>query len=105
MTTFSISERRACELLGVWRSSCRYQLKPDRDGQLREQLTSWLGSDCASGTVDWVCCWLATDNPSIHKRLYRVYRQAGLSVKRIRSKKLVRVGVKLGTAVRPRVHL
>ncbi len=37
---------------------------------------------------------LARDGqPVNHKRLYRVYREAGLSVKRIRRKKLVRVGV------------
>jgi len=28
VTTFCISERRACDLLGVWRSTCRY--KPSR---------------------------------------------------------------------------
>ena len=39
MTTFGISERRACGLLIVWRSSCRYKPKPDRDRELREQLT------------------------------------------------------------------
>lgn len=38
MTTFPISERRACEPLGVWRSSCRYKAKPDDDSELRTQL-------------------------------------------------------------------
>ncbi len=28
-----------------------------------------------------------------HKRLFRVYRQAGLSVKRTRHKKLLRIGI------------
>jgi putative transposase len=36
--TFGISERRACEVFGVWRSSCRYQRKPDRNERVREQL-------------------------------------------------------------------
>jgi putative transposase len=39
VTTFGISERRACGLLGVWRWSCRYQQKPDRDAELRQELT------------------------------------------------------------------
>jgi hypothetical protein len=38
--TFGMSERRACELLGVWRSSCRYERKPDRNEKLREQLVA-----------------------------------------------------------------
>ena len=38
METFGISERRACGLFNVWRSSCRYQHKPDGNGELREQL-------------------------------------------------------------------
>lgn len=36
--TFGISERRACGLMNVWRSSCRYQQTPDRNELLREQL-------------------------------------------------------------------
>ena len=37
---------------------------------------------------------LARDGRGVnHKHLYRVYREAGLSVKRIRRKKLVRVGI------------
>ena len=93
MTTFSISERRACELLGVWRSSCRYQPKPDRDSQLREQLTE-LARERPRFGYRRLGVLLARDgHPVNHKRLYRVYREAGLSVKRIRRKKLVRVGV------------
>ena len=93
MTTFSISERRACELLGVWRSSCRYELKPDRDSELREQLTELAGQRPRFGYRRLSVLLARDGQPLNHKRLYRVYCEAGLSVKRIRRKKLVRVGV------------
>jgi hypothetical protein len=35
--TFGISERRVCGLLDVWRSSRRYQQKPDRNRKLRDR--------------------------------------------------------------------
>jgi putative transposase len=93
VTTFSISERRACELLGVWRSSCRCKPKPDRDSQLREQLTE-LARERPRFGYRRLGVLLAHKGQAIHhKRLYRVYREAGLSGKRIRRKKLVRVGV------------
>ena len=35
---FSISQRRSCELVGVSRSSLRYQRREDRDDALRARL-------------------------------------------------------------------
>lgn len=93
VTTFHISERRACELLGVWRSSCRYKAQPDRDSQLREQLTE-LALERPRFGYRRRGVLLARNGQAVnHKRLYRVYREAGLSVKRIRRKQLVRAGV------------
>ena len=93
MTTFGISERRACGLLGVWRSSCRYQVKPDGDSGLREQLTELARERPRFGYRRLGVLLTRSGQRVNHKRLYRVYREAGLSVKRIRRKKLVRVGV------------
>lgn len=93
VTRFHISERRACELLGVWRSSCRYKAKPDRDSQLREELTE-LARERPRFGYRRLGVLLARNGQTVnHKRLYRVYREAGLSVKRIRRKKLVRAGI------------
>ena len=93
MTTFGISERRACGLLGVWRSSCRYKTEPDRDRDLREQLTELAHRRPRFG-YRRLGVLLARNGQTVnHKRLYRVYHEAGLSVKRIRRKKLVRIGV------------
>jgi len=35
---FRLSERTACKLLGVERSSYRYEPRPDRNAELREEL-------------------------------------------------------------------
>lgn len=35
---FDLSERRACKLLGVDRASYRYEPRPDRNAELREEL-------------------------------------------------------------------
>ncbi len=37
---FRLSERRACELIGVDRSSYRYEPRPDRNARLREELVA-----------------------------------------------------------------
>ena len=93
VTTFAISERRACELLGVWRSSCRYKPKPDRDAELREELTQLAHERPRFGYRRLGVLLERAGKHINHKRLFRVYRESGLSVKRIRRKKLVRVGV------------
>jgi putative transposase len=94
VTTFGISEPRACGLLGVCRSSCQYKPGPDRDSQLREQLTE-LARERPRFGYRRLGVLLARNGQTVnHKRLFRVYREAGLSVKRIRRKKLVRVGVR-----------
>jgi putative transposase len=91
--TFHISERRACGLLGVGRSSCRYRAKPDRDEALREQLIELAHQRPRFG-YRRLGVLLSREGQCVnHKRLFRVYRAAGLSVKRNRRKKLVRTGV------------
>jgi putative transposase len=91
--TFGISERRVCGLLDVWRSSCRYQQKPDCNEKLREQLVE-LARERPRFGYRRLGVLLDREGQHVnHKRLFRVYREAGLSVKRNRRKKLVRVGI------------
>lgn len=93
METFAISERRACGLLGAWRSSCRYRRKPDRNEKLREQLVELAHQRPRFG-YRRLGVLLSREGQHVnHKRLFRVYREAALSVKRNRRKKLVRMGV------------
>jgi putative transposase len=91
--TFGISERRVWGLLEVWRSSCRYQQKPDRNEKLREQLIELARERPRFGYWRLGVLLDRGDQHVNHKRLFRVYRETGLSVKRNRRKKLVRVGV------------
>jgi putative transposase len=75
--TFGIRERRACGLLGVWRSSCRYQQKPDRNEELREQLME-LAQQRPRFGYRRLGVLLSREGQHInHKRLFRVYRAAG----------------------------
>ena len=88
-----MSERRVCGLLGVWRSSCRYRKKPDRNEQLRQQLVE-LAHERPRFGYRRLGVLLAREGQRVnYKRLFRVYREAGLSVKRSRRKKLVRAGL------------
>jgi putative transposase len=82
VTTFHISERRACELLGVWRSSCRYKPKPDPDAELRQQLTELAHERPRFGYRRLGTLLERQGQRVNHKKLFRVYRAAGLSVKR-----------------------
>lgn len=91
--TFGISERRACGLLGVWRSRNRYACKPDRNAELRKQLVA-LAHERPRFGYRRLGVLLEREGAHVnHKRLFRVYREAGLSVKRNRRKKLVRIVV------------
>ena len=93
MKTFGISERRACGLIGLWRSSCRYRKKPDRNQELRQKLVQFAQERPRFGYRRLGVLLAGEGHYVNHKRLFRVYREEGLSVKRIRRKKLVRAGV------------
>jgi hypothetical protein len=56
-----LSERTACKLLGVERSSYRYEPRPDRNAELREELVSWHGRSRAMAIVGCMRCWTAED--------------------------------------------
>jgi putative transposase len=88
-----MSERRACGLFGVGRSSCRYRQEADRDEGLREQLAK-LAQERPRFGYRRLGVLLDREGQHVnHKKLFRVYRESGLSVKRNRRKKLVRIGV------------
>jgi putative transposase len=93
VNTFQISERRACGLIGVYRSSCRYQCGPDRNSELHEKLVALAGERPRFGYRRLGVLLTRHGIVVNHKRLFRVYRAAGLSMRRTRRKKLVRAGV------------
>ena len=88
---FLVSQRRICELLNVAESSQRYVSRRN-DAVLRERLVA-----AAREKPRWgyrrLQIKLEQNGAHVnHKRIYRVYREAGLLIRRRRRKRLQRVG-------------
>jgi putative transposase len=94
---FLVSQRRICELLSVAESSQRYVSRRS-DEVLREQLVEAAREKPRWGYRRLQVKLEAKGMHVNHKRVYRVYREAGLPLRRKRRKRLQRVGV-----VRPEV--
>lgn len=91
---FGTSERHACELLEAPRSSCRYRSRRD-DGDLQERLRVLAREQPRFG-YRRLHVLLGREGVEVNpKRVQRVYRELGLTVKRLRRKRLAR-------ALRPR---
>jgi putative transposase len=86
---FATSERHACELLRIPRSSCRYESRRD-DSVLRQQLIELAQQKPRFGYRRLHILLRRTGQHVNHKRVQRVYRAAGLCVRRIRRKRLTR---------------
>lgn len=91
-----VSARRACALVMMPASSYSYRLQPDRDQELRRRLLE-LAQDKPRFGYRRLHVLLCRAGVSVnHKRLYRLYKEAGLSLKRKKRKHVVRTGVKMG---------
>lgn len=86
---FATSERHACELLSIPRSSCRYESRRD-DSVLRQQLIELAQQKPRFGYRRLHILLRRSGQRVNHKRVQRVYRAAGLCVRRIRRKRLTR---------------
>jgi putative transposase len=86
---FAFSERHACELMSIPRSSCRYESCRD-DSALRERLVALAHEKPRFGYRRLHILLRRAGERINHKRVQRVYRAAGLSVRRIRRKRLTR---------------
>ena len=90
MEKFAISERHACELNDMDRSSYRYEPRQDRNTELREKLTELARQKPRFG-YRRLGVLLETKGVAVnHKRLFRVYQAAGLGVRRREKKRLQR---------------
>ena len=88
---FLVSQRRVCELLNVAESSCRYARRRN-DAVLRERLV-----EAAREKPRWGYrrLQLKLEEQGMHvnhKKVYRVYREAGLLLRRKKRKRLLRAG-------------
>jgi putative transposase len=88
-TEFVSSERHACELMNIPRSTCRYRSRRN-DEPLRERLIELAREKPRFGYRRLYVLLRAEGKVCNHKRVQRVYREAGLCIQRIRRKRLGR---------------
>ncbi len=93
---YSFSERRSCRLVGMGPRIHRYRPKPDRNGWLREKLKELAEKRRRFGSPRLYYLLRREGHMVNHKRVERVYRQEGLSLRRKRRRK---------RAIQPRVSM
>jgi putative transposase len=90
VTEHQLSERQACRLLELDRSTYRYEARPDANSQLREALRELARQKPRYG---YRRLWAILDRQGWKvnvKRIYRLYRAEGLMVRRLKRKRLKR---------------
>lgn len=85
-----VSERRACKLMGVDRSSYRYEPLPDHNAALREELTALARQRPRYGYRRLRVLLEKRGIQASPQRVYRVYREEHLAVRRLKRKRLLR---------------
>lgn len=87
---YEMSERHACRLLGLGRSTHRYRArKAERDGALRARLKELAGKRMRFGYRRLTAMLVREGVVANHKRVYRLYREEGLAM-RIRQRRRIR---------------
>ena len=87
---FGISERRACTIFGVDRTSVRYAPRRSDDGDLRSRLREIAAERRRFGYRRVGVMLERKGHVMNHKKLYRLYREEGLSVRRRQGRKRAR---------------
>jgi putative transposase len=87
-TKYHMSERRACRALGFGRSSCQYRSRRCEPAELVATLHE-LAAERPRFGYRRLCVLLRRRGHAVnHKRVYRLYRAAGLAVRRRRRKRV-----------------
>src|SRR4051794_16334182 len=92
MADHQLSERHACKLLELDRSTYRYEARPDRNSELREALVALARQKPRYG---YRRLWAMLNRRGWEvnvKRIYRLYREEGLMVRRFKRKRGAREG-------------
>jgi putative transposase len=98
MVEHKVSERHACRLMELARSTHRYRSrKAERDGELRTRLKELAAKRMRFGYRRLTAMLARTGTLANHKRIYRLYREEGLTM-RIRQRRRIRW---TGAAIRP----
>jgi len=102
MQRYEMSQRHACGVMDLRRSSCRYQAKPDGNGELRELLKALAAARPRWGQERLHVLVRRQGYLVNHKRTERLYRELGLSLRlRKRSKRASFVRVPAALPERP----
>ena len=88
---FGYSERAACKLKGVDRSTYRYGARPDRNAKLRKALVELARQKPRYGYRRLWALLTRRGFKANAKRVYRLYRQEHLAVRRLKRKRIQRV--------------
>jgi putative transposase len=75
---YRVSERRVCEVLGLWRGTCRYKSVADEQAALRIRLRDLAYSRVSYGYRRLHILLMREGWRVNHKRVYRLYKQEGL---------------------------
>jgi putative transposase len=87
---YGMSERHACRLMEVARSTYRYRVQnPERDAELRARLKELAARRMRFGYRRLTAMLARSGTPVNHKRVYRLYREEGLAM-RIRHRRRIR---------------
>jgi putative transposase len=98
---YGMSERHACRLLGLGRSTHRYRArKAERDLALRQRLKELAAKRMRFGYRRLTAMLEREGKAANHKRVYRLYREEGLAM-RIRQRRRIRGS---GVAASPRAN-
>jgi putative transposase len=87
---YEMSERHACRLMGMARSTNRYRARrAQRDAALRTRLKELAAKRMRFGYRRLTALLTREGMPTNHKRVYRLYREEGLAM-RIRARRRIR---------------
>ena len=87
MGQYHMSERHACRLMDLARSTHRYQArKAERDSELRRRLKELAAKRMRFGYRRLTAMLVQAGIQANHKRVYRLYREEGLTM-RIRQRR------------------
>lgn len=84
---YQVSERRACQMTGVARSTIRHQSRRPRQEPLRRRLKELATVRIGYGYRRLHVLLRREGWPINHKRVYRLYREEGLALKRKRPRR------------------
>lgn len=88
---FGLSQRQACELIGLQRCIYRYQSRREDDAAVRERLKQ-LARQHPRWGYRFLCVLLRREGHKInHKRVLRLYREEGLKLRPKKRRKIVSV--------------